>query len=107
MNVSRLILKEVAHRKINFAMGVIAVSTAVALFVAFMTSGQAYRRETRRIMRDMGQNLRIIPKETTMDEFWTQGFSSHTMPEEYVHKFANLQGYSYTHLVATLRKSVE
>ena len=29
------------------------------------------------------------------------------MPEEYVHKFANLKGYSYTHLVATLQKSVE
>ena len=106
MNVSRLILKEILHRKINFAMGVVAVSTAVALFVTFVTSGQAYRRETRRIMRDMGQNLRIIPRETTMDEFWTQGFSSHTMPEEYVHKFANLRGYSYTHLVATLQKSV-
>jgi ABC-type lipoprotein release transport system permease subunit len=107
MNVSRLILKEIVHRKINFAMGVVAVTTAVALFVTFMTSGQAYRRETRRIMRDMGQNLRIIPKETTMDEFWTQGFSSHSMPEQYVHKFANIKGYSYTHLVATLQKSVE
>jgi len=107
MNVFKLILKEIAHRKINFAMGVVAVSTAVALFVTFMTSGQAYRRETRRIMRDMGQNLRIIPKETTMDEFWTQGFSSHTMPEDYVYKFANLKGYSYTHLVATLQQSVE
>jgi len=107
MDVLKLILKEIAHRKINFAMGVVAASTAVALFVTFMTSGQGYRRETRRIMRDMGQNLRIIPKETTMDEFWTQGFSSHTMPEQYVHKFANLKGYSYTHLVATLQKSVE
>lgn len=107
MNASRLILKEIAHRKINFAMGVVAVSTAVALFVTFMTSGQAYRRETRRIMRDMGQNLRIIPKETPMDEFWTRGFSSHTMPEEYVYRFSNLKGYSYTHLVATLQKSVE
>ena len=107
MNVCKLILKEIAHRKINFAMGVVAVSTAVALLVAFITSGHAYRRETRRIMRDMGQNLRIIPKETTMDEFWTQGFSSHTMPEDYVYKFANLKGYSYTHLVATLQQSVK
>lgn len=107
MNVSRLILKEIAHRKINFAMGVVAASTAVALFVTFVTSGQAYRRETRRIMRNMGQNLRIIPKETTMDEFWTQGFSSHTMPEEYVYEFAKEPDYSYTHLTATLQKSVE
>jgi len=107
MNTLKLVLKEIAHRKTNFAMSVVAVSTAVALFVTFMTSGQGYRRETRRIMRDMGQNLRIIPRETTMDEFWTQGFSSHTMPEAYVHRFSKLRGYSYTHLVATLQKNVE
>lgn len=55
----------------------------------------------------MGQNLRIIPQQTTMDEFWSQGFSSHTMPEDYVHRFADLEGYSYTHLTATLQRNVE
>ena len=88
MTILGLILKEIRHRKINFMLGLLAVLTAVALFVAFVTTGRAYRRETRRVMRDMGQNLRIIPKETSIDEFWSVGFSEHTMPEEYVRRFA-------------------
>jgi len=106
MTILGLIFKEIRHRKINFMLGSLAAVTAVALFVAFVTTGRAYRRETRRIMRDMGQNLRIIPKETSIDEFWSVGFSEHTMPEEYVHRFASLEGFSYTHLTATLQKKV-
>jgi len=106
MTILGLIFKEIIHRKINFILGLLAVVTAVALFVAFVTTGQAYRRETRRVMRDMGQNLRIIPKETGIDKFWSDGFSEDTMPEEYVHRFASLEGFSYTHLTATLQKKV-
>ncbi len=106
MTTLGLIFKEIVHRPINFLLGLLAVLTAVALIVAFVTTGQAYRRETRRIMRDMGQNLRILPKETSIDEFWSVGFSENTMPEEYVHRFASLQDFSYTHLTATLQKKV-
>lgn len=106
MTTLSLIFKEIVHRPINFLLGLLVVLTAVALLVAFVTTGQAYRRETRRIMRDMGQNLRIIPKETSIDEFWSVGFSEHTMPEEYVRRFASLQDFSYTHLTATLQKKV-
>ena len=106
MIILGLILKEIRHRKTNFMLGLLAVLTAIALFVAFVTTGRAYRRETRRVMRDMGQNLRIIPKETSIDEFWSVGFSEHTMPEEYVRRFASLEGFSYTHLTATLQKKV-
>ncbi len=87
-------------------LGCAAVLIAVALWVAFATTGQAYRRETRRVMRDMGQNLRIIPKETSIDAFWARGFSDHSMPEDYVHRFASLKGFSYTHLTATLQQKV-
>jgi ABC-type lipoprotein release transport system permease subunit len=107
MATVNLIFKEIVHRKINSLLALLAVVIAVALFVAFVTTGRAYRRETRRVMRDMGQNLRIIPKKTTMDEFWSHGFSQHTMPEEYVRRFASLKGYSYTHLTATLQKKVQ
>ncbi len=107
MSTLGLIYKEIRHRKINFLLGLLAVLAAIALFVAFVTTGRAYRRETRRIMRDMGQNLRIIPKETGIDEFWSVGFSEHTMPEEYVYRFASLKDYEYTHLTATLQKKVK
>ncbi len=101
-----LIFKEIFHRKVNFLFGGLAVFIAVVLYVAFVTIGDAYRRETNRIMRNMGQNLRIIPKETSIDQFWTHGFSERTMPEVYVHRFAEIEGFSYTHLTATLQQKV-
>ena len=106
MNILVLIWKEIGFRKLNFILGLLAVTIAVVLLVAFDTTGRGYRRETRRIMRNMGQNLRIIPRQTSMDKFWSAGFSEHTMPEQYVSRFASLRGYSYTHLTATLQKSV-
>jgi ABC-type lipoprotein release transport system permease subunit len=107
MKVVALILREISYHWVNFLLSVMAVVVAVALFVAFATSGEAYRKETRRIQLGMGQNLRIIPKETAMDQFWLKGFSDYTMPEEYVYKFAALDGYEYTHLTGTLQRSLE
>lgn len=101
-----LIIKEIAGRKINFIFGVIAVVVAVAFFVSFYTSSEASNRETIRLTRDMGFNLRIIPRETNMDEFWATGFSNISMPEEYVLRFNKFKDFSYAHLVATLYKKV-
>jgi len=101
-----LVWKEIIHRKFNFLLALLALIVAVTFFVAFYTAGQASRRETRRIMRGMGQNLRIIPKQTEMDKFWIQGFSDYTIPEEYAFRFAKYKGFSYTHLTATLQKEV-
>lgn len=106
MRLANLIVKEICHRRLNFALSVVAVVAAVALFVAFITTGEAYRKETRKIQLGLGQNLRIIPIETPMDMFWSVGFSEHTMPEEYLHRFASLDGYEYTHLTGTLQKQV-
>lgn len=101
-----LIFKEIRHRKVNFILGLLAVVIAVALFISFFTAGQASNRETARLMRDMGFNLRIIPRQTDMSSFWTAGFSDHTMPENYIELFASQKGFSYNHLVATLQKKI-
>lgn len=106
MKTFHLIFKEFIHRKLNSLLSLLAIVTAVALFVSFFTTGQASKRETTRLMRDMGFNLRIIPKETDMNKFWATGFSEHTMPEEYVSRFADHEGISYNHLVATLKRKV-
>ena len=106
ISLGRLIWKEILHRKFNFLLGVLAVLVTVALFIAFLTTAGAARRETTRVTRDMGFNLRIIPKETDMDRFWAVGFSEKTMPEESIHRFAKSSGvfFSYNHLVATLQQ---
>lgn len=106
MTIFKLIFKEIFHRKFNFILSLLAVTITIGIFVGLYSTGRAYRRETIRIMRDMGQNLRIIPKQTKMDQFWSTGFSEHTMPEEYVIRFKSLKKISYTHLNAILQKKV-
>ena len=105
--IFQLILKEIQHRKMNFFLAVIAVVTAVALVVAFFTTSEASKRETIRLTRDMGFNLRIIPRQTNMDQFWTTGFSAFEMPESYVQRFLEYRNFSFAHLTATIQKNIQ
>ena len=106
MTTFQLILREIAHRTLNFLLSLVGIGMAVSLCVAFFTTGQAARRETTRLMRDLGFNLRIVSQQTEMARFWVAGFSEHTMPESYVYKLASHEGLSYAHLSATLQKKV-
>ncbi|MCK4466270.1 MAG: FtsX-like permease family protein [Bacteroidales bacterium] len=102
----KLIYKEIIHRKLNFVLALLAVTFAVAFFVSFFTANEASNRETIRLTRDMGFNLRIIPKETDMNKFWTEGYSEFFMPEEYVNQFWGFKDFSFAHLTATLHKKI-
>jgi putative ABC transport system permease protein len=106
MPLSRLILKELAHRKLNALLTAAGILSAVALFVAYFTTAEASHRETTRLARDLGFNLRILPGDTDMEQFWTDGYSGRTMPEETVHRLAHFDGVFlvFNHLVATLQE---
>lgn len=108
MSIIGLIFKELRHRWLNFALGVLGMVAIVALFVAYLGTAAAAQRETVRVTRDLGFNLRIIPKETDMDRFWALGYSELTLPEEAVRRLANHPKVfvSYNHLVATLQRRV-
>jgi putative ABC transport system permease protein len=102
----KLIYKEIVYRKLNFVLALLAVTFAVALFVSFFTANEASKRETIRLTRDMGFNLRIIPKETDMNKFWISGYSDLTMPEGYINRFWEFKDFYFAHLTATLHKKV-
>jgi putative ABC transport system permease protein len=104
--IAWLILKELRHRWFNALLSVAALSAAVAIFVVITISQDAQQRETRRITRDMGFNLRIIPKATDMIAFWNNGFSEYTMPEACIARIAGRENISYNHLIATLQQRV-
>lgn len=108
MRTVTLILREIGHRRWSFLLGAGGVAATVALFVAFLTTSEAARRETVRVMRDIGFNLRIIPKDTDMDRFWAGGFSDQTLPEDAVQRLAEHDRtfMTYNHLVATLQGRV-
>lgn len=104
MRVAGLILKELWHRKINSLLILFALAGAVMLYVGFYTTGTAADKETTRLMRDLGFNLRIIPREADAFEMLRQGYSTVTMPEEYAERFMNQPHLSYEHLTLTLKR---
>jgi len=106
MRTPVLIFKELMHSRLNSALSLLGVAVAVTLWVFFFTAGEASRRETTRLTRNMGLNLRIVHRQTDLDTFWVTGFSDQTMPEEYVRRLAAQTGLNYAHLLPTLRQRI-
>ncbi len=64
-------------------------------------------KQTKRIMRDLGVNLRIVHKDTNMANLYTD-FMAVDFPEEYVHKLATAESIeTIVHLVATLQHKIK
>lgn len=107
MTILRLLFKEIVHRKMNFLLGALAATLAVGLIVAALTMSAAADLEIKRLMRNMGFNLIVIPKNTNMEDFWAKDFAESDMPEEYVRILAASPEIQAEHYVAVLKKRVE
>ena len=105
--VIRLIWKELYGRKASFLLSGIAIAAAVALCTMLTITEEASRKETKRLMRDLGFNLRVIPRATDMAHFYRTGYSDHTMAEGSLDELAKVENLSYNHLVAVLQGQVE
>jgi putative ABC transport system permease protein len=102
-----LFLKEIKYRKFSFLLGLTGMVAAVSIVVLFFMMTVASQNETRRLTRDMGFNLKIIPDNTDMNEFWISGYSNLTMPENYVDKLVGSKAIYYAHITASLHKRIE
>ncbi|MCK5821618.1 MAG: FtsX-like permease family protein [Bacteroidales bacterium] len=101
-----MFLKEILHRKLSFIFTLAGVLAAVTLVVSFYTLTKATWNETRLLTRDMGFNLRIIPTQTNMDEFWINGYSENIMPEQFLQRLVDQNSVNYAHLTASLHKQI-
>ena len=102
-----MFLKEIKYSFGNFLLSLIGVIAAVSCIVLFFMMTHASQNETRRLTRDMGFNLKLIPKQTDMNQFWIKGYSSRYMPQEYIKTLVDAKAFSYAHLTATLHKQIE
>ena len=119
MTTLKMLLAEIRYRKLNFLLSLVAVTMAVALFVAGPVLVDGYGRrtqqtmdqledETRKLMRDMGFNLLIVHRDTNMADFWATDFATVDMPQDYVDKLAASGDLTtVTHLVATLQQRID
>ncbi|MEQ8790348.1 MAG: FtsX-like permease family protein [Pirellulaceae bacterium] len=129
MNIFALVFAEIRFRLLNVLMGLLAIVAAAALFVAGPTLMSGYAQDTnqrlalmqqqtdeeladmdkktKRIMRDMGINLRILHEDTDMGGLYTD-FVAPDFPEEYVEQLAHADSIeTIVHLVAKLQQKVK
>jgi len=107
VSIFRQVLKEIAHRKWNFLLSVVAVIAAVACFIASITMFRGTERETSKIMLGPGFNLRILPQGADMYRFWIDHYIPQTMPESYCDKVLTNKNFTVNHVLATLVQEVE
>ena len=103
-----LIIKEIAHHKANAVLSLLAITIAVGGSIVLHTAFEGSLQRTKRIQRDMGQNLRIVSKDTDLAHFWDEGYSKSTFPDEWIQQFTNVtKEINYSHLSAVLKWKID
>lgn len=128
MTLWRLITREIVHHKLTFGIGLVSVIVAVGVFVAELTLLDAHDLLTRRIltekekklteemnlmeddyrkiMKELGFNLLILPKDQRLENFYAEGYASKYMPEEYVDKLSRSELMTIRHLLPSLEQKI-
>jgi len=128
MTLLTLTFKEIAYRRTGFILGMISVIIAVAVLVAEFTllSLHDFRSEQilktkeqnikeemrsleedyRKITKDMGFNLLILPGGQNLGDLYGEGYAVQTMPEEYAEKLAHSGIASIKHLLPCLEQKL-
>ncbi len=129
MKLSRLVIREIRHRKGSFALGVIAVAFAVVAFAGSLALLDGFDKDTekqaaelaaetqkllksheddiRKAMKGLGFNIHIYPESQDLGEIYAKGHGSETMPEEYVRRLAESKIVTVNHLLPRLARMVE
>ena len=86
LTLSRLILREIQHAKLNTLLCLVCVVIATGLLVAMVSISRASVDATRKMMKDMGFNVLIAPPGTDPARYQALDFGGGDMPEAYVSK---------------------
>ena len=129
MRLHRLVFREILHRKLSFALGVISASVAVAGLVAALSILKKHDARTeqiiaakqteihqqmaklqddyRKLMLKMGFNVLILPKDQNLSDLYADDYASKYMPEEYASLLAKSRVVTINHILPSLQQKVK
>ena len=129
MSLLRLVVREILHRKLNFALGVISVCVAVACLVGelailrkhdarteqIIAAKEAETRARMAAMEDdyrkltlkMGFNVLILPKDQNLSDLFADDYASKYMPEEYATRLATSRVVTINHVLPSLQQKIK
>lgn len=128
MGLLQMVWNEIAYRKMNFALGVLAVAIACGTLLSVVAGLRAYdmrsrqtlarkeqqlkddleqlRDEIRKATLKLSFNLVVLPKDQDMREWHERGYGTTYMPEDYVHRLANSKLIIVRHFLPILQQKV-
>lgn len=105
MSIWRMMIREIAYRKLNFVLGLVGVSAAVGLLLGVLTSLHVHdarseeiaaRKEAeteatmaalgsdvKKAMQRLGFNATILPKDQSLGDWYALDYATKTMPESW------------------------
>ena len=129
MTVWQLVIREIMRRKPNFASGLIAVILSVAVLAGSLTLLRVHDLRTeqivarkeqetrqrmalleddyRKIMKSLGFNLLILPKDQKLSDFYADEVVSAYMPDSYATRLAAARIVTIRHLLPSLQEKVK
>ncbi len=130
MSLWHLIIKEMAHRWLNFLLAVSAVILAVAGIIGAMVFLRQFdsmsdaliaakqsavakqiadmEDEFRQITKRMGFNILVLPKEQSLSDFYAESYADKTMPESYATTLAQAPDIvTIRHLLPMLQAKIQ
>ena len=129
MTIWNLLIREIMHRKMNFALAVLSIIVASGSLIGSVTllrihdihtgklleqkqAGLEQRMarlkdDTRKAMLKLGFNIVILPKDQNLSDWYADDYASKYMPEEYVHKLADSGIVTVRHFLPSLQQKIE
>lgn len=129
MTIWSLLIREILHRKLNFALAVLTVMVAsgslmgsIALLrIHDVRTDQILEQKeaelqkntaelndaTRKAMLKLGFNVVILPKDQNLSDWYAEDYASKYMPEEYVHQLADSGIITVRHFLPSLQQKIE
>src|SRR5205807_3047975 len=124
-----LIPREIAHRRLTFALAVLAVLAAVGCLTATLALLEASDQRAERLMaereletrgrleklqddyrkitKNLGFNLLILPRHQSLSDLYADDFAAKTMPEEYAQRLAKAKVLTVNHVLPTLQQKIK
>ncbi len=129
MNLWRLVIQEILHRKTGFLLGLFSITVAMTAWIGAPVLLQAHDRQTERIMteraratqeemhrmeddyrritRDLGYNVMIVAGDEDLSRLRARGHPEIPMPFEYVERLGTGGVETLNHLLPVLQKRVQ
>lgn len=128
MNTTRLVLREIAHRKLSFGMGLVSIAIAAGALMGslimlkvhdmrtaeILSEKEAVLKEkmatlnndVRKAMLKLGFNMVILPRDQNLGDWYTDDYASKYMPDEYVMRLANSGIVTVRHFLPSLQQRI-